>query len=76
MAAALEGPLTNYLFEAMIPRFALHWDFGDLVEAIGARRVFWTDPTNWMNRVVRAGPAYRYRYVGEGDEPCIKEFVQ
>ncbi len=55
IAAALEGPLTNHLFDAMIPRFALHWDFQDLVDAMGDRRVFWTDPTNWMNRVVPLG---------------------
>ena len=36
IAAALEGPLTNHLFDAMIPRFALHWDFQDLVD--GYRR--------------------------------------
>ena len=35
IAAALEGPLTNHLFDAMIPRFALHWDFQDLVECYG-----------------------------------------
>ena len=55
IATALEGPLTNHLFDAMIPRFALHWDLQDLVTAIGAGRVLWTDPTNWMNRVVPLG---------------------
>jgi cephalosporin-C deacetylase-like acetyl esterase len=76
LALALESPLTNYLFDAMIPSFALHWDFQDLVDVIGGRRVFWTDPTNWMNRVVPLGAPYRYRYVGEGDAPSIKEFLQ
>ena len=76
IAAALEGPLTNHLFDAMIPRFALHWDFQDLVDAIGDRRVLWTDPTNWMNRVVPLGAPYRYRYVGEGDAPSIEEFLR
>jgi hypothetical protein len=76
IAAALEGPLTNYLFDAMIPRFALHWDFQDLVAAIGDRRVLWTDPTNWMNRVVPLGTTYRYRYVGEGDTALIQEFLE
>ena len=74
--AALEGPLTNHLFDAMIPRFALHWDFQDLVDAIGDRRVLWTDPTNWMNRVVPLGAQYRYRHVGEGDGPSIEEFLR
>jgi hypothetical protein len=76
IAAALEGPLTNRLFETMIPRLALHWDFQDLVDAIGQNRVYWTDPTNWMNRVVALGPRYRYRYVGEGDAPPMEEFLR
>jgi hypothetical protein len=76
IAAALEGPLTNQLFDAMIPRFALHWDFQDLVDAIGERRVFWTDPANWMNRVVPLGAAYRYRAVGEDDSLLIEEFLR
>jgi hypothetical protein len=76
IAAALESPLTNHLFDAMIPRFALHWDFQDLVAAVGDRRVLWTDPTNWMNRVVPLGALYRYRYVGEGDAPSIEEFLR
>ena len=76
IAAALEGPLTSHLFDALIPRFALHWDFRDLVDAIGDRRVLWTDPTNWMNRVVPLGAPYRYRYVGEGDGRLIEEFLR
>jgi cephalosporin-C deacetylase-like acetyl esterase len=75
-AAAIEGPLTNHLFDALIPRFALHWDLQDLVAAIGPSRVLWTDPTNWMNRVVALGAPYRYRYVGEGDGPSIEEFLR
>ena len=76
IAAALEEPLTDHLFDALIPGFALHWDFQDLVKVVGARRVLWTDPTNWINRVVPLGAAFRYRYVGEGDAPWIKEFLQ
>jgi hypothetical protein len=76
MSEAFTSPLTNNLFDAMIPRFALHWDFRDLVEEIGAGRVMWTDPANWMNRVVPLGAPYRYRYVGEGDAPSIEEFLR
>jgi hypothetical protein len=76
MATALEGPLTNNLFEAMIPKFALHWDFQDLVAIMGKRPVFWTDPTNWMNRVIPLGSHYRYRHVGEGDGSLIEEFLR
>jgi hypothetical protein len=60
----------------MIPRFALHWDFQDLVDAIGDHRVLWTDPTNRMNRVVPLATPYRYRYVGEGDASSIEEFLR
>jgi hypothetical protein len=75
IAAGLEGPLTDHLFDAMIPSFALHWDMQDLVAAMGGRRVFWSDPTNWMNRVAPLDGPYRYRYVGEGDAPLIEEFL-
>jgi hypothetical protein len=76
IADALVGPMTNHLFDAMIPGFALHWDYQDLGKAIGERRVLWTDPTNWMNPVVPLGPPYRYRYVGEGDALSIEEFLR
>ena len=74
-ASALEAPMTNHLFDALIPGFALHWDLPDLVGAIGPRRVYWSDPANWMNRVVPLSGSYRYRYVGEGDAPLIAEFL-
>jgi hypothetical protein len=76
IAAALEGPMTNHLFDALIPGFALHWDFQDLVDAIGREKVLWTDPANWMNRVVPLGAPYRYRYVAEGDRPLIEAFLR
>ncbi len=77
MAAAFESPLTNNLFDAMIPGFALHWDFSDLVTAMGGRRrILWTDPTNWMNRVVSRGPEYRYRLAGEAGEGDTARFLE
>ena len=51
------------LSDAVIPGFLLHWDLDDLTKAMGTRPVLWTDPTNWMGRVVNAGPRFRYRYV-------------
>ncbi|MBV6433746.1 MAG: hypothetical protein IANPNBLG_03965 [Bryobacteraceae bacterium] len=69
-------PMTSHLFDAVIPGFARHWDFRDLVEAVGERRVYWTDPANWMNQVVFRGAAYRYRSVGEGDGPSLAEFLR
>ncbi|MCC6340607.1 MAG: acetylxylan esterase [Bryobacterales bacterium] len=73
---AMSHPMTSRLFDAVIPGFARHWDFRDLVEAVGERRVFWTDPANWMNQVVFRGAAYRYRSVGEGDGPSLAEFLR
>ena len=60
---ALENSMNSGLFDAVIPGFALHWDLEDLTKAMEDRRVLWTDPTNWMRRVVALGPPFRYRYV-------------
>ena len=60
---ALDTPLVADLWDTVIPNFTLHWDLKDLVRAMGNRWVLWTDPTNWMGRVVALGPSYRYRYV-------------
>lgn len=74
-AMALERPLASFLFDALIPGFALHWDVPDLVALIGRERVYWTDPSNWMSQVEAAGPEYRYRHVGESDAALLKEFL-
>jgi cephalosporin-C deacetylase-like acetyl esterase len=63
LRAALENTMNTDIFDAVIPGFALHWDLEDLVKAMGARPVLWTDPTDWMYRVVHAGPQFKYRYV-------------
>ena len=63
LAEALENTLNTNLFDAVIPGFVLHWDLEDLTKAMGDRAVLWTDPTNWMGRVVAAGPRFQYRYV-------------
>jgi cephalosporin-C deacetylase-like acetyl esterase len=60
---ALENSMNAGLFDAVIPGFALHWDLEDLTKAMGDRPVLWTEPTNWMGRVVALGPPFRYRYV-------------
>jgi hypothetical protein len=60
---ALENTMNRDLSDAVIPGFALHWDLEDLTKAMGDRPVLWTDPTNWMGRVVAAGPRFHYRYV-------------
>jgi len=72
----MDSSINTNLFDAMIPGFLLHWDLTDLVKAMGTRRVFWTDPTNWMGRTVSAGPGFRYRYSGQTDETLLAEFLQ
>ena len=62
-AEALENTMNTDLSDAVIPGFALRWDLTDLVRAMENRPVLWTDPTDWMGRIVAAGPEYRYRYV-------------
>lgn len=75
-AAGLEAPLMSHLFDALIPGFAVHGDIADLVSAVGEKRVFRTDPCNWMNRVITVEGPYRYRTVGEGDAPSLDAFFQ
>lgn len=70
LRAALENPLHRNLHDAVMPGFALRWDFEDLLKAIEPRRVVWTDPTNWMGQVVPLGPKYRYR-PAEGPDPYL-----
>jgi hypothetical protein len=59
---ALHNTLNTSLYDAVIPGFALHWDLEDLVTAMRARPVMWTDPTNWMGKVEWLGPRYTYRW--------------
>ncbi len=80
---ALENSMTADLSEVVMPGFVLQWDLDDLVKAMGKRKVIWTDPTNWMQRVVALGPPYQYRYVlGDitdetetQDDRLIREFL-
>jgi len=63
LRAALENTLNTDLFDAVIPGFALHWDLDDLTKAMENRPVMWTDPANWMNRIVDLRGPYQYRYI-------------
>jgi hypothetical protein len=76
LRSALETPLTTELHDAVIPGVLLRWDLDDLVRAMGTRPVLWTDPANWMRRVVPLGPPYRYRYLNEPDDAYIDEFLR
>ncbi|MBO0720591.1 MAG: acetylxylan esterase [Blastocatellia bacterium] len=74
--SAFENPIHTDLHDAVIPGFALHWDIQDLAGLMGQRRIFWTDPTDWMERVVPLGAKYRYRHFDEHYEALIEEFVK
>jgi len=60
---ALEHEMNTDLFDAVIPGFLLHWDLDDLSKALRDRPLLWTDPANWMRKVVWRGPRFQYRYV-------------
>jgi hypothetical protein len=84
LRAALENTLNMRLFDAVIPGFALHWDLDDLTKAMGDRPVMWTDPANWMNRIVNLHGPYQYRYIlgdttelaDAQDDAYIDEFLK
>jgi len=84
LRAALENTLNTDLFDAVIPGFALHWDLDDVVKAMGNRPVMWTDPANWMNKVVNLHGSYQYRYIlgdttdlaDAQDDAYIDEFLK
>jgi cephalosporin-C deacetylase-like acetyl esterase len=63
LESSLENSLTDDLWDAVIPGFVLHWDLDDLVKVVSPRLLLWTDPTNWMGRVIDLGAPYEYRYV-------------
>jgi cephalosporin-C deacetylase-like acetyl esterase len=84
LRAALQHTLNTNLFDAVMPGFALHWDLDDLTKAMGKRPVMWTDPANWMNRIVALPGPYQYRYIlgdttdlaGAQDDAYIDEFLR
>jgi Acetyl xylan esterase (AXE1) len=84
LRSALDNTMAADLWDALIPGFALHWDLNNLVKAMGKRQVMWTDPTNWLRRVVALGTGYQYRYVlGDTtdlaqaqDDAYIRELLQ
>ena len=73
--AALDEPLNRNLYSALIPGFCLHGDLTNLVQAVGLRKVLWTDPTNWMGVVTTLGSDYRYRTFRDTEEPWLRELM-
>mgnify|MGYP001355204634 CR=1 FL=1 len=60
---ALENTLNTALNDAAIHGFALKYDIADLAKLIQPRPILWTDPANWMGRVIAPGPPFRNRWV-------------
>jgi dienelactone hydrolase len=60
LRAAIDSPIHTNLHDAVIPGFAVKWDLSDLRDLIGAKKVEWKDPTDWMGNVVALGPGYSY----------------
>ena len=76
LRAALDNPLSRDLHDAIVPDFALHWDFADLVRAVAPRTVIWSDPTDWMRAVVPHLSGYTYRNLDEPDDRFIDQLLQ
>ncbi len=76
LRAALEVPLARDLHDAVIPGFALHGDLEDLVKAMAPRQVIWSDPTDWVQRVVPHRSGFLYRYLGEPDNRFVVELMK
>jgi hypothetical protein len=76
LRAALEVPLTRDLHDAVIPGFALHWDLEDLVKAMAPRPVLWSDPTDWMYKVVPHLAGFLYRTFEEPDDRFLAELMK
>ena len=76
LRAALDVPITRDLHDAVIPGFALHWDLDDLAKTMAPRTVLWSDPTDWLQRVVPHLPGFLYRTFGEADERFIAELLK
>jgi cephalosporin-C deacetylase-like acetyl esterase len=76
LRAALEVPLTRDLHDAVIPGFALHWDLEDLVKAMAPRPVLWTDPTDWVGKVVPHRAGFLYRNFREPDDRFLAELMK
>jgi len=76
LTAALEQPLHENLHAAVIPGFLLRWDIDAMVKAVAPRRILWTDPADWMGRVVRRDGDFRYRGFGDDDDRFEGEWMR
>jgi cephalosporin-C deacetylase-like acetyl esterase len=73
---AMENPLHRDLHEAVMPGFALRWDFDDIAKAVAPRTVLWSDPSDWMGAVLPLGAPYLYRPFEVPDDPYIERLLK
>jgi cephalosporin-C deacetylase-like acetyl esterase len=76
LRAAIERPMNDDLFSAVIPGFVLHWDTEDLIKALGNRPLMWVDSTDWMDEVVPLGKPFEYRDALFGSAPAYREELE
>jgi hypothetical protein len=76
LRAALDVPIARGLHDAVIPGFALHWDLDDLVKAMAPRPVQWSDPTDWLQKIVPRLPGFLYRTFEEKDDRFVAELMK
>jgi hypothetical protein len=72
---AMEKPLHRDLHDALFPGILLRWDLPDVVNLAGARRILWTDPTDWMSSAFPAAGAFRYRTFEQPDSVFVNELL-
>ena len=62
---AYESPIHRALHDVTMPGFAASFDLDDVVKLVGADKVEWWDPMDWMrNRVPVDRPWIRYTKFG------------
>ncbi|MGD0125418.1 MAG: acetylxylan esterase [Terriglobia bacterium] len=76
LRAALDVPIARDLHDAVIPGFALHWDLDDLAKTMAPRTVLWSDPTDWLQKIVPHLPGFLYRTFEEKDDRFLAELMK
>jgi cephalosporin-C deacetylase-like acetyl esterase len=76
LRGALNSPVHRNLHDALIPGFALKWDLADLKQALGARTVIWSDPTDWMGAIAPNVDSCVYRTFEEPDDRYWDKLIQ
>lgn len=76
LISAVQAPIHRNLHDVAMPGFLLHWDVPDMVKAAGPGKILWTDPANWMGKVIPLKGNYKYRYFEQPDEEFIQALLR